>query len=210
MPNTAFPSDLQELLTQLQLPILNLPATATSSGSSWPWGFLQQFGVSTQLNWQTLLKVLQQLSADSGALMSSCSSSDAGSVSRSLAGSGPVVAMQRPYEQVDALAVQSSETAAAVRECFEQQPLLFVCMKGAEGGLQGYWETCRDVMWSGNQRVFPGRTFIKPLYKVSSTCSGPRMHLLRKPHLVAAGNLGHLAWQAAFAKCSVSPHLSLV
>lgn len=185
VPNTAFPPNLRVLLTQLKLPILDLPATASSSGSSWPWDFLQQFGVSTQLDWQTLLKVLQQLSAGSGALMSSCSSSGADSVSRSLAGSGPVVAMQRLYEQVDALAVQSSETADAVRACFEEQPLLFVCVRGADGGLQGYWVTCRDVMWSGSKRIFPGRTFIKPLYKVKPVTSQTqsRLNLQQTPFL---------------------------
>jgi hypothetical protein len=54
VPTQDLPANLVNLLTQLQLPVLDLPQCG--------WFFLQQLGVSTELNWPTLLKALQQLS----------------------------------------------------------------------------------------------------------------------------------------------------
>lgn len=156
----SIPSDEQELLNQLQLPILDLPLPPSSSLT-----FLEKLGASTDLNLQTLLKILQQLS-------------EAGQ----LAGSGShLTAMQRLYQLVYAQALQGSEAAAAVRSSFEQLPLLCAAAlpvmqqqaleDGSSAGL-GYWVTCKDVLWSGSRRIFPHKTFIAHLYKV-----GQYMHM---------------------------------
>lgn len=73
--------------------------------------------------------------------------------------------MGRLYELVHAQALQDPGAAAAVRGHFEQQPLVFVRV-GEPDAWEGYWVTCRDVMWSGSRRVFPHQTFIAAMYKV--------------------------------------------
>jgi hypothetical protein len=144
----------QMLLEQLRLPVLDLPMPANRSLS-----FLEKLGVSTQLNLQTLLKILQQLSAPGQA------------------GSNPSLAsMQRLYQLVHhTVSLQGSEAAAAVRRHFEQQPLLLVPttqqQAGQEGGGsagQGSWLTCKEIMWSarGNGKFFPHKIFIAHRYKV--------------------------------------------
>jgi hypothetical protein len=150
-------SDEQELLSQLQLPILDLPLPPSSSLA-----FLEKLGVSTDLNLQTLLKILQQLSA-----------------AGQLAGSGShLTAMQRLYQLVYAQVLQGSKAAAAVRSSFGQLPLLFVPVMqqqaledGSSAGL-GYWVTCKDVLWSGSKRIFPHKIFIAHLYEVGQRMAG--------------------------------------
>ena len=56
-----------QLLAQLQLPCLELPEP-----DSRKWDFLQGLGVSMELKWPTLLKILQHLSS-SGAQPTLCS-----------------------------------------------------------------------------------------------------------------------------------------
>jgi hypothetical protein len=75
------------------------------------------------------------------------------------------------YEQVFAQALQSSTFADDVRICFEQQQLLFVRVGGQEDS-EAFWVTVKDVMWSGNMRVFAGVTFIASMYKVGCCSAG--------------------------------------
>ena len=158
VPSQGLAPEFQVLLTQLQLPILSLPVGPD-------WAFLQQLGVSTELNWPTLCKWLQQLSSRSTVAEGQLAGSDS-----------DLAAMLSLYKQVFALVMQSQQTAAEVRECFEHYPVVFVRTTAAEdaageAGTQGFWVTCRDVMWSGSRRVFPHKTFIKSFYKVSC-CAG--------------------------------------
>jgi hypothetical protein len=147
------------LLHQLQLPVLDLQLPASSKP------FLEKLGVSIELNLQTLIKILQQLSA-----------------AEQLTGTDSnIAAIQRLYQLVYAQALQGPDAAAAVRRSFEQKPLLFVAVNqqrlSQDGGSagqdpEGYWVTFKDVMWSGNKRIFPYKTFIASLYKVCQSTAG--------------------------------------
>lgn len=58
LPRSSIDASLVQLMAQLQLPILQL-----SDPDSWGWDFLHSLGVSMELKWPTLHKVLQQLSS---------------------------------------------------------------------------------------------------------------------------------------------------
>lgn len=183
MFSKGFHTEVQELLEQLQLPILDLPLPASSSLT-----FLERLGVSTELNLPTLMKVLQQLSA-----------------AGQLAGSEPdLAAMRRLYQLVHAEALQDADAAAAVRNHFEQLPLVFVramqqreSPDGGSPAWQGFWVTCRDVMWRGSRRIFPPVTFIAPLYKVGHQTAG---------RIIA----GHIRFSSTAGWHPASAHVSAV
>lgn len=128
--------DWVETFELLQLPVLTLPATESG------WHFLQHFGGNTQPNWPAVLKALQQLSA--------------------AAAQPELMTLQYLYTRAYAWALQDKGDAAIIRNCFQQQPLLYV------PGRPGYWVTSTDVLWSStsSRQLFFTRTFIQEPYKV--------------------------------------------
>jgi hypothetical protein len=147
-------SSLVQLMAQLQLPCLQLPDADNSR-----WDFLQHLGVSMELKWPTLLKILQQFS-----------SSDA----------APALAsMQHLYKSINALEALGQVSAADLRAAFGRQKLLYV--PGRHSG-KGSWRSSREVCWKaevGTPRHFPHMVFIEEAYKVRAQMFGCRIAATR-------------------------------
>jgi hypothetical protein len=134
------PSSLVSLLQDLKLPILQLP-DPDSSG----WGFLQEVGVSRELQGSTLLKVLQQLSS-SGA-------------------SPSLDSMQQLYSRIHALGQLDENTRATVWSAFKQQQLVYVPGHGKVSS--GSWWRSGQVCWRprvGCRRIYPHMVFVDTHY----------------------------------------------
>lgn len=141
LPRSSIDSSLVQLMTQLQLPCLQLPDADNSR-----WDFLQRVGVSMELKWPTLLKILQQLS-----------SSDA----------APALAsMQHLYKSINALEALGHVTAIDLRAAFGRQKLVYV--PGRQSG-KGSWRSSGEVFWKaevGSLKHYPHIVFIEESYKV--------------------------------------------
>lgn len=139
LPKSSVPNSLLQLLQDLKLPILRLP-DPDSSG----WAFLQELGVSMELQGCTLLKILQQLSS-SGA-------------------SPKLDSMQQLYSRIHALCQLDERVTAAMCAAFGEQRLVFV---PGTGKSKGSWRRSSEVCWKpavGVQRLFPHTMFIEGYY----------------------------------------------
>lgn len=135
---------LLKLLQQLQLPFLQVPQP-----SSRQWLFLQDLGVSMQLQWPDIHKALLQLSSSNAA--------------------PELGTMHKMYKRVHALCEvdATGRTAGTARLAFEQQKLLFVPQQEGQPGHQ--WLHSRCVLWDGNREIFAHMSdmiFISGEYKV--------------------------------------------
>lgn len=141
LPRSSIDAGLVQLMAQLQLPILQ-----ESDPDSRGWDFLHSLGVSMELTWPTLHKVLQQLS--------------------SAGARPPLASMQQLYKSVAALEALSQVAAADLRAAFESEALLFV--PGRQPGF-GSWHRSDEVAWQpgvGVRKLFPHIRFISGPYRV--------------------------------------------
>lgn len=143
---TSHARQLLELLSQHQLPLLELPNPEAPH-----WSFLKQCGVSTSLEWPDVHKLLKQLR---------------------VAEETPTLhSMQQLYEYIGGLCKVNPTVVDTVKAAFASEPLIFMPSPSREGGYK--WVRSRDVLWTSNinfARIFTGMD-LKWCYKVGTRCA---------------------------------------